>query len=108
MKTVVNHSGPRGRGPCRTQTPPPRPCPAAASAAFPLGLLVPGESAEIVSARIGPHAAGGSRLDEMGLRAGRTVEMLANAGGPLLVKVDETRVAIGRGLAMKILVRGRS
>ena len=42
----------------------------------------------------------------MGLRVGKSVEMLSNAGGgPLLIKVDESRIAMGRGVAMKILVR---
>jgi ferrous iron transport protein A len=42
----------------------------------------------------------------MGLRAGKTIEMLNNkGGGALLVKIDETRIAIGRGMAMKVMVR---
>jgi ferrous iron transport protein A len=41
----------------------------------------------------------------MGLRIGKTVEMLTNAGGPVLLKVDESRIAVDRGLAMKIMVR---
>lgn len=44
--------------------------------------------------------------EDMGLRIDKTVEMLNNAGpGSLLVKVDESRIAIGRGMAMKIMVR---
>ncbi len=42
----------------------------------------------------------------MGIRKGKSVEMLNNEGrGPLLLKVDESRIAVGRGMAMKILVR---
>ena len=42
----------------------------------------------------------------MGFRVGKTVEMLNNGGqGPLLIKVDESRLALGRGIAMKIMVR---
>jgi ferrous iron transport protein A len=34
------------------------------------------------------------------------VEVLNNPGhGPLLVKVDESRLALGRGVAMKVSVR---
>ena len=34
------------------------------------------------------------------------IEMLNNEGrGPLLLKVEESRIAIGRGMAMKIMVR---
>jgi len=46
---------------------------------------------------------------DMGLRPGKQVEMLTNSGGgPLLLKVDESRIALGRGMAMKIYVRRKS
>lgn len=83
---------------------------------IPLGLLSPGERAEI--ADVGPlggcgggcgcgkKGAAGGRVEDMGLRAGKVVEMLSNgSGGPILLKVDESRIALGRGVAMKILVR---
>ncbi len=42
----------------------------------------------------------------MGIRPGKTVEMLNNeGGGALLVKVDEARIAVARAMAMKIMVR---
>jgi ferrous iron transport protein A len=45
------------------------------------------------------------QLESMGLRAGQTVEMLSNSGkGPILLKVDNSRIAIDRGMAMKIKV----
>ncbi|HEX9024463.1 MAG TPA: FeoA family protein [Geobacteraceae bacterium] len=82
---------------------------------MPLGLLGPGERGEILAMSIRPVApAGGcgaergksdSRVEDMGLRIGKTVEMLANSGGPILLKVDESRIAVDRGLAMKIMVR---
>lgn len=85
----------------------------------PLGLLSIREQAEIVEIKeqkgcghgSGANASlhGKSHLchaEDMGLRIGKTVEMLNNAGrGSLLVKVDESRIAIGRGMAMKIMVR---
>lgn len=77
---------------------------------MPLGLLAPGEKAEIL--RIGGKSPGcrrsacQGRLTSLGLREGKTVEVLNNPGfGPMLVKVDESRLAIGRGVAMKIGVR---
>ena len=74
--------------------------------AFPLGLLGPGEQALIVLRRDNPGRACEGRSEDMGLHAGKVVEMLANSGGgPLLLKVDESRLAIGRRIAMKILVR---
>ncbi|MBI1921732.1 MAG: ferrous iron transport protein A [Geobacter sp.] len=82
---------------------------------IPLGLLSPGEQGEIVEVRLGkPHCTCSTREDreksdvrveDMGLRPGKHVEMLNNGGGPILVKVDESRIAIARGMAMKIMVR---
>ena len=45
------------------------------------------------------------RVEDMGLRIGKTVEILNNGGGPVLVRVDESRIAVARGIAMKIMVR---
>jgi ferrous iron transport protein A len=76
---------------------------------MPLGLLSTGGKAEIVTIReSGASDCGRScdcRVEDMGLRVGKTVEMLNNAGGPVLLRVDESRIAIARGLAMKIMVR---
>lgn len=85
----------------------------------PLGLLSEGEKAEIMEIRtqkVCGHGRGANaslrdknqlcHAEDMGLRIGKMVEMLNNAGrGSLLVKVDESRIAIGRGMAMKIMVR---
>ena len=87
---------------------------------MPLGLLGSGEKAEVMEVHetiqknsecngdnAGPRSCSGTcRIEDMGLRTGKTVEMLNNEGrGALLVKIDETRIAIGRGAAMKIMVR---
>ena len=87
---------------------------------MPLGLLGEGERGEIVSVRLKADAACGCgkdaccgtdrksdcRVEDLGLRIGKTVEMLANGrGGPLLLRVDESRIAVDRSVAMKILVR---
>jgi ferrous iron transport protein A len=78
----------------------------------PLGLLSIGERGEILVIHRGRDAPtdGKNRLlchvEEIGLRVGKVVEMLNNEGrGTLLVKVDESRIALGRGMAMKIMVR---
>ena len=68
---------------------------------MPLGLLGEGEIAEVVEAR----GAAALRAEELGLRAGKRVQMLRNGGGPVLVKVDESRIAVDRGAAMRIDVR---
>jgi ferrous iron transport protein A len=50
-----------------------------------------------------------SRLSAMGFIAGAPVEVLQNRGrGPLLVRVRDTRVALGRGEAVKVLVETSS
>ncbi len=82
---------------------------------MPLGLLCPGEHGEILAIRINQVPSSGQccaerekcdcRVEDMGLRVGKTVEMLTNGGGPVLLKVDESRIAVDRGLAMKIMVR---
>ncbi len=86
---------------------------------FPLGLLNVGEKAEVIEIRQGTarcaclseherpdrnvHVC---RIEDMGLRTGREIEMLNSTGkGALLVKIDESRIAIGRAMAMKIMVR---
>ena len=54
------------------------------------------------STSVGPD----DHLHNMGLRPGKQVEMITNTGtGPLVLRVDESRIAMGRGAAMKIFVR---
>lgn len=49
---------------------------------------------------------GHGRISALGLRVGKTVEVLQNRNrGALLVKVDESRIAIGRGMAEKIQIK---
>lgn len=87
---------------------------------IPLGLLNAGEKAEVLEIREGKQGNGTngavaakaergehiSRMEDMGLRVGKKIEMLNNGGGgAMLIKVDESRIAIGRGIAMKVIVR---
>ncbi len=74
---------------------------------MPLGLLGIGGKAEIVTIReTGANGCGcDCRVEDMGLRIGKIVEVLNNGSGPVLLRVDESRIAIARGLAMKIMVR---
>ena len=44
------------------------------------------------------------RMAEMGLTPGVTLRVVQDNGGPLLVSVRGSRIAIGRGLAHKLLV----
>lgn len=101
----------------------------------PLGLLKEGEKAEIVTHmhgdNIGTHQKYGRtekgcagdcsqcqcrhrqpvnerarHIETIGLRTGKLVEVISNSGkGPLVLRVDESRIAMGRSTAMKIYVR---
>ena len=87
---------------------------------LPLGLLSAGEKAEVAENRIEelfspcsnckcskPECC--SRIEDMGLRVGKVCEVLNNHGqGVMLIKVDGSRIAMNRGLAMKIMVRRMS
>lgn len=89
---------------------------------LPLGLLTTGEKGEVMDiiskTRSCDHnVSRGSkgrnpehcRLEDMGLRTGKTVEILNNEGmGPLLLKMDDARIALGRKMAMKIMVRRKN
>jgi ferrous iron transport protein A len=71
---------------------------------LPLGLLAEGESGEVVAVR-GDLGTVGTRAEDMGLRVGCRVVMLNGRASPVLVRVDESRIAIDRGVAMKISVK---
>ena len=69
--------------------------------------LVPGARAIVRDIRGGADFSG--RLAGMGLAKGACIEILQNAGrGPVLVRTHETRIALGRGEALKILVEETS
>lgn len=76
---------------------------------IPLGLLNDGEKAVIIKVRT---KLGNSdkklfcHIEDVGFRVGKIIQMLKNnEKGPILVKLDESRIAVGRGMAMKIFVR---
>lgn len=78
----------------------------------PLGLLCPGESAEVMEIRENKSCCSEKKekhichAEDMGIRVGNVIEMLNSEGrGPILIKIDESRIAIGRGIAMKIMVK---
>jgi len=72
---------------------------------IPLALISNGEKVEIVDF-IKKGKALFCHLRDIGILAGKVVEVLSNQGnGPILIKIDESRIAIGRGMAMKIMVR---
>jgi len=70
-----------------------------------LAFLMPGEKGVIVGFRGGWGMI--KRMYDMGLIPNATVEVMSSyRRGPVMVLVnDTTRIAIGRGVAMKIIVR---
>lgn len=47
----------------------------------------------------------GKKLMEMGVNKGVILEIIRNDAGPLIIKVGETRLVLGRGMAQKVMVR---
>jgi len=64
-----------------------------------------GEEAEIIAIR-GGHGMQG-RLRALGLAEGQHVKKLSHVGlgGPVVILVNRAQVAIGRGMARRIIVR---
>ena len=71
--------------------------------AIPLAFLSVGEEGVIVEMQGGRGMS--QRLSEMGFTNSTRVRVLSSSSpGPVLVGVRDARIAIGRGIAMKILV----
>ena len=72
-------------------------------AIIPLIMASPGEQVRIVGFH--GHRGMERRLTNMGLKRGAEVEVIKSSGpGPLIVASGETRIALGAGMAKKILV----
>ncbi len=70
----------------------------------PLSALRTGEEG-VITELVGGHNLR-SRMVSLGMTPGAPVVVLQNFGrGPLIVRVRDTRVALGRGEAEKIIVR---
>lgn len=73
---------------------------------LPLSALEKGQDAEVVELSGSPHFQ--SRVSAMGIRPGSLVQVLRWSGsrrGPVLVGCKSMRIAIGRGMADRIVVR---
>ncbi len=70
---------------------------------IPLSMLAPGRSAVVADVRDTGRGMA-RRLNSMGLVAGAKVSVISAQGGPLLVRVGETRIAVARGMAHRVLV----
>lgn len=45
------------------------------------------------------------KLMEMGVNKGNVIEIVRNDAGPLIIKVGEMRLVLGRGMAQKVMVK---
>ena len=70
---------------------------------MPLAMLPENEEARVVEVRGGRGLV--RRLSELGFTPGARVKVLfSNSPGPVLIDVRGSRIALGRGLLMRIIV----
>lgn len=70
---------------------------------MPLSMASPGEVVQIAGVRAGRGLA--RRLADMGLVPGSSVRVISSyMPGPVVLEVKGTRLALGRGMADKVLV----
>lgn len=69
---------------------------------LPLTMISPGQTVKLVEIATGRKLK--HRLTELGLTPGVELEVMQDQGGPLLLSVYNSRLALGRGMAHKIMV----
>ena len=69
---------------------------------LPLTMATAGQPLKLVAIHAGQKLT--RRLAEMGLTRGVTLEIIQADGGPLLISVRGSRIALGRGIAHKLHV----
>ena len=69
---------------------------------LPLTMVSPGESVRLIRIIAGYSLR--RRLTELGLIPGVEFKIMQDEGGPLLLAVKDTRLALGRGMAHRIIV----
>ena len=70
---------------------------------MPLAILPENEEAKVVEVRGGRGLV--RRLSELGFTPGAKVKILfSNSPGPVVIDVKGSRIALGRGLLMRIIV----
>lgn len=69
---------------------------------MPLTMLNPGESASIV--RVGGNEETKRFLENLGFVAGSEVKVIASNEGNIIAQIKESRVAVSKGIANKIMV----
>ncbi|MGI6783576.1 MAG: FeoA family protein [Aminivibrio sp.] len=69
-------------------------------------ITIAPEGSEVTVARVAGGCESCRRLSELGLVPGVKVNVVQNSGGPLLLKIGESRFALGQGMALKVFVNG--
>lgn len=69
---------------------------------MPLTMLNPGESASIV--RVGGNEETKRFLENLGFVAGSEVKVISSNAGNIIAQIKESRVAVSKGIANKIMV----
>ena len=70
---------------------------------IPLAMVSEGEIVKIISVRGGRGVM--QRLADLGLIPGTSIKIIKSIGnGPLLLEVKGSRIALGRGISMKLFV----
>jgi ferrous iron transport protein A len=72
---------------------------------IPLGMLEPGAHVEVVAIRGGRRVR--KRLGDLGLTPGTQLQIIQSRGrGPVLLALkDDARLALGRGMSLKVQVQ---
>lgn len=71
---------------------------------IPLSSLIDGERAQIIGINGGRTI--NLRMNELGFNIGTFVKVIRNVGGgPIMVELKSGKIAIGRGVARKILCK---
>ena len=70
--------------------------------ALPLSMIGTGQPARLVKITAGRRLR--RRLTELGLTPGVELRVLQDKGGPLLLAINDSRLALCRGMAHKIMV----
>jgi len=69
---------------------------------MPLLLATPGQ--EVIVSKVGGKADVRQHLNELGFNVGSSVTVVSSVNGNLIVKVKESRVALDKSLASKIMI----
>ncbi|MBD3360590.1 ferrous iron transport protein A [Candidatus Peregrinibacteria bacterium] len=72
---------------------------------IPLSELISGQKGEVENILGGTGVIG--RLNALGVRPGKKIKKISGAfsRGPLVFEIDKTQIAIGHGIAQKILIK---